>query len=60
VALNLKRAGGREALLKLAATLMVFCGTNFRPGVIDADLGLGEDELRRWLEPGYGVHSGVR
>ena len=45
VALNLKEARGREALLQLIATADVLI-QNFRPGVIER-MGLGEDELRK-------------
>ncbi|QGN34945.1 CaiB/BaiF CoA-transferase family protein [Microlunatus sp. Gsoil 973] len=44
VAIDLKAAGAREALLKLAATCDVVV-ENFRPGVMDR-LGLGYDDFR--------------
>jgi crotonobetainyl-CoA:carnitine CoA-transferase CaiB-like acyl-CoA transferase len=43
VAINLKHAGGREALLRLASGADVFL-TNFRPGVCER-LGIGYEDL---------------
>ncbi len=44
ITIDLKRAEGREALLRLAATADVFI-QNFRPGVVDR-LGIGEPAVR--------------
>ena len=44
IVLDLKTAGGREALLRLAAGADVFV-QNFRPGVADR-LGVGEERIR--------------